>query len=75
MSRIRGLSDVNDLDCHGLLKAARQFIASLAHVPQRLQGKIFAKGVRLLQTHTHVRFSSRMMRSTIPRISSAEYGV
>ena len=55
-----------------LLKSASYFISRLTHLPQRLQRKIFEKRVCFLQRKTHPRFSSRMMRSTTLRISSAE---
>ena len=57
------------------LKSAGYFIAGFPHVPERLQCRVFERGIGLLQPKAHARFSSRMIRSTIWRISSAEYGV
>ncbi len=52
------------------LKTAGHILARLAHVPEHLKREILPKAVRLLQPHAHHRFSSRMIRSTMPRISS-----
>ena len=71
-AQARLLAEQTQSGIHGLLKSASDFIARLPHVPQRLQREIFEKGIRLLQTEAHSRFSSRMMRSTMLRISSVE---
>ena len=57
---------------HSLLEAPSHFISGLPHIPERLQREVFEKGIGLLQAKTHACFSSRMMRSTILRISSAK---
>jgi hypothetical protein len=57
---------------NGFLKAARYFRSRLPHLPQCSQRKVFAEVIGLLKDQTHPRFSSRMIRSTIARISSEE---
>ncbi len=57
---------------HGFLKATGHLCSRFPHVSQSPQRKVFPKVIGLLQGETHPRFSSRMMRSTMARISSEE---